>query len=344
MQIEQIATSLLKEYEGNVKKHPKSQVEKIAQSIQQFGMNQPIAIDENNMIIAGHGRFMACLSLGMETVPCIRLGHMTEQQKKAYILTDNKLNMDTGFDMKALEKELATITDFKMDDFGFDLDFEVPDYKEITFEKTYAFENFEKADMLGDGKYDMPLLQPVTKLPEVTEWQGFNYVLSDKHPQGKGVHFFTHDYQFMRCWNTPDKYIEPLKRYKAVLTPDFSLYDDMPLAMCIYNHYRKQWLGAYWQQHGINVIPTVTWSNERHLDFCFDGIPVGGIVAVSTVGIMSRGDERFVEATKTGWDMMIDRLHPKKILLYGKPIEGLKGDIVNVESFTQRRWKDDGDG
>ena len=158
------------------------------------------------------------------------------------------------------------------------------------------------------------------------------------------MHFFTHDYQFMRCWNTPDKYIEPLKRYKAVLTPDFSLYDDMPLAMCIYNHYRKQWLGAYWQQHGINVIPTVTWSNELHLDFCFDGIPVGGIVAVSTVGIMSRGDERFVEATKTGWDMMLDRLHPKKILLYGKPIEGLKGDIVNVESFTQRRWKDDGDG
>ncbi len=71
---------------------------------------------------------------------------------------------------------------------------------------------------------------------------------------GKGIHFFIHDYQFIRLWNTPDKYIDLLKDFDYVLTPDFSTYTDMPKALQIYNIYRKQWLGAYWQMQDINVI------------------------------------------------------------------------------------------
>lgn len=337
MQIEQVKTSLLQEYAGNVKKHPKSQVERIAKSITDFGMNQPIAIDENNMIIAGHGRFMACLSLGMDTVPCIRLAHMSEQQKKAYILADNKLNMETGFDMKALQAELETITDFQMDDFGFDLDFEIPDYKDITQVKTFGFENFEKMyDVPAEGKFDIPILKPVAEMPEIIEWQGFNYVLSDKHPEGKGVHFFVHDYQFVRCWNQPDRYIEPLSRYNAVLTPDFSPYTDMPEAMRIYNHYRKHWLGAYWQSKGITVIPTITWSDEKSLQWCFDGEPHGGIVAVSTVSIMR--DPDCIDFFYKAWKIMHQRLKPKQVILYGHQPEGLEGDYISIPSFAEKRF------
>lgn len=342
LQIEQVPISDLVEYENNVKKHPKSQIEKIADSIKQFGMNVPIGIDENNVIIYGHGRMMACKLLGMETVPCIRLEHMTEQQKKAYILADNKLNMETGFDLKALEAELQTITDFDMGDFGFDLDFEIPDYKDITQVKTFGFENFEKMyDVESEGKYDIPTIEPVYYLPEIREWQGFNYVLSDKDPKGKAVHFFIHDYQFLRCWNTPDKYLDYLRRYEVVLSPDFSPYSDMPEAMRIYNHYRKHWLGAYWQRNGINVIPTITWSDERSLEWCFDGEPKGGILAVSTVGIMNYGKDEYREVTKKAWRMMRDKLQPKMVLLYGKPLEGLDCDgldVVNIESFAQKRW------
>lgn len=90
------------------------------------------------------------------------------------------------------------------------------------------------------------------------------------------MHFFLDDCQFNRCWNNPDRYVEILKRFKCVLSSDFSLFTDFPKALQIYNHYRKHWLGAYWQMHGIEVIPTLCWSDEESFAWCFDGEPVGG--------------------------------------------------------------------
>lgn len=81
-----------------------------------------------------------------------------------------------------------------------------------------------------------------------------------------GVHFFLDDYQFQRLWNTPDRYIESLQKFSCVLSPDFSLYTDYPTALQIYNHYRKHWIGAYLQLYGIEVIPTICWSDEKVLN------------------------------------------------------------------------------
>lgn len=347
LKIEKVRLADLVEYEANAKLHPEEQVRRIADSIESFGYNDPIAVDENNVIIEGHGRKAALELLGWEEVEVIRLEGLTDQQRKAYILAHNKLNMETGFDLDLLSAEIESITDFDMGDFGF----EIPEikvvseedhqrYKDETFEATYGFENFEKAYYEGVGPYDIPEIAPVYHLPDVREWQGFNYVLSDKEPKGKGVHFFVHDYQFLRCWNNPDKYLDYLKRYEVVLSPDFSPYADMPRAMSIYNHYRKHWLAAYWQEHGINVIPTITWSSRETLDFCFDGEPRGGIVAVSTVGIMGNDTpQEFKDLFYVGWDMMMERLEPRKVLLYGKQPEGIDGaNVVNIESFAQKRW------
>lgn len=107
-------------YAGNAKKHPKEQVEQIANSIQEFGFNDPIAVDENGMIIEGHGRLLAAKELGIETVPVIVLDGLDEQAKKAYILAHNQLTLSSGFDIDALQAELDAITDFDMSDFGFD--------------------------------------------------------------------------------------------------------------------------------------------------------------------------------------------------------------------------------
>ena len=81
-------------------------------------------IDENNMIIEGNGRYEALKQLGVKQVPCIELNKMTEEQKKAYILVHNKLNMDTGFDVDILNEELENILNIDMSDFGFELDLE----------------------------------------------------------------------------------------------------------------------------------------------------------------------------------------------------------------------------
>lgn len=111
----------LKEYEFNTKKHPEWQVNQIIDSIREFGFCDPIAIDENNVIIEGHGRLLALKKLGREKVPCIRLDHLNENQKRAYILAHNKLTMNTGFDEELLKQELEklNIEEFDLTKLGF---------------------------------------------------------------------------------------------------------------------------------------------------------------------------------------------------------------------------------
>lgn len=113
--------NLLKPYKHNAKIHTEEQVGQIKKSIKEFGFNDPIAVDEENVIIEGHGRLMAAKELGMKEVPVIFLYGLTDQQKKAYILAHNQLTMNTGFDMDVLADEINRITAFNMEDFGFDL-------------------------------------------------------------------------------------------------------------------------------------------------------------------------------------------------------------------------------
>ncbi len=124
MKIEKISVEEIKPYENNAKLYPPEQIDQIKKSIEEFGNNDPIAIDENNVIIEGHGRYEALKQLGFNEVEIIRLTHLNEQQKKAYILAHNKLTMNTGFDFDTLNLELDSIVDFDMSDFGFEkLDF-----------------------------------------------------------------------------------------------------------------------------------------------------------------------------------------------------------------------------
>lgn len=112
------------------------------------------------------------------------------------------------------------------------------------------FENLDKANFLGVGKYDTPIIQSENIDARHLEWIPFNFAKTCTDCATKGVHFFVDDYQFQRVWNQPDRYIPLLRKFGAVCAPDFSMYTDMPLAMQIYNHYRKHWLAAYWQQCG----------------------------------------------------------------------------------------------
>lgn len=125
MKIELIPISDLKPYENNAKIHTKKQIDQIIKSIQDFGFNDPIAVDENNMIIEGHGRLLALQQMGWTEVECIRLDGLTDDQKRAYIHIHNQLTMNTGFDLDILEQELKTIEGIDMAFFGFDMDFEI---------------------------------------------------------------------------------------------------------------------------------------------------------------------------------------------------------------------------
>ena len=122
MEIEQIKTEDIIPYARNSRAHSPEQVAQIAASIREFGFTNPVLIDAENGIIAGHGRVMAAGKLRLAKVPCIRLAHLTETQKRAYIIADNKLALNAGWDEEMLGLELADLreADFDLGLIGFD--------------------------------------------------------------------------------------------------------------------------------------------------------------------------------------------------------------------------------
>lgn len=341
LKVEYLSIDELKPYKKNAKIHTEKQIEQIKNSIQRFGMNDPIGIWKDNVIIEGHGRMIACQELGFQEVPVIRLDHMTDKERKAYCLAHNKLTMNTDFDFEILSEELDDLFDFDMEDFGFEF-VDEEDYKEKTQERVENILNLGIASYEGVGKYDIPELEPIyaDEIGEITEWIGFNYVMSDAEPQGKAVHFFISDYQFERVFNNPDKYIEKLRQYECVLSPDFSPYGDMPHATQIFNHYKKHWCGAYFQQHGIKVVPTIRCStDERSFEWYLDGEPEGGVVAYSSMWI--KEDTTSYDIAKTEWQGMIEKLKPTKVFLYGKEYDFMKGtNIEHINMFTDK-WRNE---
>jgi len=130
-------------YKNNAKLHPQEQIDQIKSSIREFGMNDPIAVwGDDNLIIEGHGRLIACKQLGFKEIPVIRLDGLTEEQRRAYTLAHNQLTMNTGFDSEILKLELEDIN-IDMSEFGFDLDFseteDIPDDLEKEMEEAEKF-------------------------------------------------------------------------------------------------------------------------------------------------------------------------------------------------------------
>lgn len=149
---------------------------------------------------------------------------------------------------------------------------------------------------------------------------GFNYAKTARAADRRGAacHFFIDDYQFERVWSRPTAYLDALRGFDCVLTPDFSLYMDMPDPMQRWNRYRSQALGLWWQREGLTVVPTLSWAQPGSYAFCFGGVPRHATVAVSTVGV--KGDEAALSVWRDGMREAMRRLEPARVLLYGGDI------------------------
>lgn len=141
LKIEYIALSDLKPYEKNARVHSEADVNTIKNSIEHFGMCDPIGIwSDKNIVVEGHGRLLALKALGHKQAPCIRLDHLTDEQRRAYALAHNKTAEMSKWDFDLVEAEIAELPDFVMSDFGFlempDIDWaDVEDLSEETYEK-----------------------------------------------------------------------------------------------------------------------------------------------------------------------------------------------------------------
>jgi hypothetical protein len=150
LRIEERSVDLLKAFPRNARVHSKKQIHQIAASIREFGFTNPILIDQADVIIAGHGRVEAARSLGLRSVPTIRIEHLSDAQKRAYVIADNKLALNAGWDREILAIELQHLS-------GLDLEFDI----EIT-----GFETAE-IDLLADGPGKQPSDDPADWQPTV---------------------------------------------------------------------------------------------------------------------------------------------------------------------------------
>lgn len=158
MEITQRKTADLIPYVNNARTHSEQQVLQIAASIKEFGFNSPVLVDGENGIIAGHGRVMAAKKLGLDEVPTIELKHLTKTQKKAYILADNRLALNSGWDNDLLALELGELSDdgFNLDLLGFD------DTELSLLDEPETTEGLTDEDSVPD----VPV-EPITKLGDV---------------------------------------------------------------------------------------------------------------------------------------------------------------------------------
>lgn len=328
-------------YEKNPRRNDEA-VKYVAESIRAFGWKQPIVIDKNGIVIAGHTRLKAAKKLDLTKVPCIVADDLTEEQVKAYRLADNKVSEAAEWDFELLDQELDNLIDFDMSAFGFDIpedeeDPEDDEPKENERERTMNAYNLDEYDEFRtEGFYQMPVIEPVDHIP--ADLIGFNYALTATD-KASGIHFYVDDYQFERVWNQPQFYLEKLSEFDCILTPDFSLYTEMPIAMKIWNTYRSRLIGQMAQRMGMIVIPTVSWCEEETFSFCFDGLPKQSTLSISTIGV--KQDDYNFSLWKAGVDEMIKRLQPETLLIYGGRVEYDFGNIKTVyfENKVTERMK-----
>ena len=195
----------------------------------------------------------------------------------------------------------------------------------------------------GEGKLQIPIIPKFEVKPGDFDdllLIGFDKThLEDNNHLNRMVHFFLYDYRFERVWKNPDNDIEKLSRYRAVLSPDFSMYLEMAPVMQIYNVFRNRWCGAYWALKGIRVIPSVNWGDESTFDFCFQGIEKGSTVAVSTY-MASEHDHRQdqKEWFMAGYNEMLRQIEPERIICYNTPFPEMSGNIVYVD-YDRSSWR-----
>lgn len=347
----------------NYRKHSKRNLDMIDRSFAENGAGRSILLDNTGESIAGSGTLRTALKRGVpireihtdgtELIAVIRddIGP-DDPRRRRLALADNATTDASDWDFDAMQDDGWTADD--LSEWGvevpeeFDKKTEAPgdddddngycgDRRERTFNK-YRLHEFDP--FRCSGFYQIPSLEPETFVPE--RLIDFNAAKSTKDFD-YGVHFFIDDYRFECFWNSPDQYVDKMRLYECAFTPDFSLYMDMPMAMKIWNVYRSRLIGQIMQNAGIRVIPTVSWAEPETYAFCFDGIPEGGNVAVSTVGVMR--DKEAKKIFMDGMSAMIEKVKPSMILMYGKAIPEACGNVpfksyendTFGEQFAKRR-------
>ena len=193
---------------------------------------------------------------------------------------------------------------------------------------------FTRNNLETFGKYGIPLIKKEKTVEADIELVACSDTRAHDREENlhKGVHFFVDDYRFQGVYNNPQKSLTRYSQYDFLLSPDFSLYADMPLWKQIENVAKNRWVGAFWQNEGLRVIPTISWSTARSFEFCFDGVEECSPVAVGMIGC-KRNRLGFMR----GYVEMLDKLQPSQIIVFGTPFPEMEGNIIAIDYKSSRK-------
>lgn len=175
-----------------------------------------------------------------------------------------------------------------------------------------VFRAFLVENAIYDSSLEIPRLQKEMGKPD--KLISFSNALRSAEYDA-WVHFYEDDVKIERFWNRPNTYLPVLKKFSGVISPDFSLYRDMPLVMQQWNVYRGRALGHWMQENGIPVVPNIRFGDERTYELSCAGIQKGGVIAIGSHGCLKLANER--RYFKAGLEFVMDKLDPIAVAIYG---------------------------
>jgi hypothetical protein len=190
------------------------------------------------------------------------------------------------------------------------------------------------------NQWGIPDMAPVSLIPgNLMAWVDRKKI-PEGNPDNIAVHFFIHDYRFEGVWSHPKRHLGLIQSIGVVLSPDFSVYCNMPRCVQIYNTYRNRWMGAMWQRHGVTVIPTLAWGGPETYDFAFAGVPEHSVVCIRSQ--TARNKPWLLKMFCDGVLELVRQKHPSTILVYGDsktvPVLPEGTDVRQYSTLWHQVW------
>ena len=193
---------------------------------------------------------------------------------------------------------------------------------------------FMRNSFVSDGKWGLPFIKSQELDTSSIKLIACSDTKANDREENKkyGVHFFVDDYRFKGTYDNPERTFNKYAQYQFLLTPDFSTYTDMNLWRQLESVAKNRWVGAYWQSKGLTVIPTISWGLSQSFEFCFDGVEKNSIVAIGMIGC-KQTKIQFMR----GYNAMLEKIQPSKIICFGTPFDEMQGNIIKIDYMESRK-------
>lgn len=378
--LEYVPISQVVEDPENARKHTAAQINLIAQSISDVRFVDPLIVDERMMVIGGHGRLAAARKLGMEEVPVVKVGGLSPEKRRWLQIALNQIPSTSSWDLTRLEHQLRDLADadLSIEALGFST-LEVYDLFHVAEKQRTRIDDIRDQPTLLEGAmqldasarlsssndWGIPDLREDRLLDGLEEWDNKMVTFNADWPQDGlilwNVHqystrkldiprsivgFWTDDQHFESFWGDPAGKTAQLINagFKRVLEPDFSTWIDMPRVVQIHQIYRRRWMGRFFQEAGLTLMPALAWSDERSHEFCHLGIPTGAPV----VGVQMQ--QHITVSTKKrcveGLTAALETVRPRSVVIYTNPSNRqifadtkLPCDVIFLDTFMGQRGR-----